>query len=90
MLIGMFLCILTLENEALRSFETSVTAHLSTETRIQGAMNPHKRRCENLKCSKCDTAFKTEKLKERCINVGTRKADWTEVAWSDRGVESWS
>jgi hypothetical protein len=61
-LIGVFLYILTLENKALRSFETSVTAHLSTDSRIQEAMNPHKQRCENQKYSKCDSTLRKERM----------------------------
>ena len=73
---------LTLENAALRSFEKSVTAHLSTKTRIQEAMNPQKHCCGNLKCSKCLTTVRKERKplvarrrnkKESCVNFDTRE-----------------
>jgi len=55
--------ILSLENETMPSFKTSVTAHFSTKTSIQEAMNTQKHYCENLKCSKCDTAVRKERKK---------------------------
>jgi len=76
----------------------NVGKHSRWQTHIQEAMNHQKHRCENLKCSKCDRALRKERkqLLARCrnirkrVNVDTKEAELTEVAWSDRVVECWS
>jgi hypothetical protein len=85
--IRLFLSILTLENEALRSFEMSVTTHLSTETHIQEVTNPQKHRCENLKWTKCDTAVRKERKQQVARHINISKCVLTLIREKHSGLK---
>jgi hypothetical protein len=85
--IHLFLSILTLKNKSQRSLETSICAELSTETRIQEAMNPQKHRCENLECSKCDTAVRKERKQLAARRRNIRKLVLTLIRGKQSGLK---